>query len=88
MLRFTAFIAAAGFFVLAAGAAQAMPPAAPLDLNASIVSDVRMGCGPDMHPNASNRCVPNHPSRARRHLICSRGTHLAPSGRRCLPNRL
>ena len=88
MSRFASFIAAAGFALLAAGAAQAMPAAAPLDHASSIVSDVRLGCGPGMHPDAFNRCVPNRRHPTMRRLVCPRGTHLAPSGRRCLSNRL
>ncbi|MDQ0392675.1 hypothetical protein [Labrys monachus] len=85
MSKITMLVAVLGF-VAAAGAAQAMT-AAPIGPNPSIASDVRMGCGPGMQPNAFNRCVPNRRAPVMRRLVCPRGTHLAPSGRRCLPNR-
>ena len=87
MPRFTSLIAAAGFALLAAGAAQALPAAAP-DHTSPVASNVRVDCRAGMHPDAANRCVPNRRRPMTRRLICPRGTHLAPSGRRCLSNRL
>jgi len=93
MSKLTTFIAAAGFALLAGGA-QAAPVAAPLDQTSPIASDspvasdIRPDCRANMHLDAANRCVPNHRRPMTRRLICPRGTHLAPSGRRCLSNRL
>ncbi len=93
MLRIVKFAGALGFIVAMAGAAEAMPATAPMTKGTMVASQIAFGCGPGLERNRFGRCEIRRADRWRRpalsyrRLACPRGTHPAPSGRRCVPNR-
>ena len=94
MSKIAKFVAVLGFMAASAGVAHAMPAAAPLGQGNSIVSEAAFGCGPGFTRTPFGRCVPDHRAPIMRRgpevrpmAACPRGTHLAPRGGRCIPNR-